>query len=740
MYFQTGGLYPEKRFLYGMSKNISILDYLVNSYNPVYSTKSWQIPKYKVKTRDPAFWKNHKYGPQLTADKDDWEKYDKVIDFYTESSRVSNPGYGEKYSSMEIWNGISNNDTITSIKADNPEELREKIYNAVKDARPAYVTASKGLYKRLKELNTKATNVLDISAFGDRMVAAAGCQLHYTGLDPDDSLCVGISKLQQDLEKVTTYNNKVYTLPLEGFWPRDKYGIITISPPPFNAEPYTHGEHQTHKTYPDFMSWFNGFLREMMYRCSKWILPNGIFAFSVLDRIPRENENGVTLIYTEAMIFLAEQHGFEFVEIFGLATGTPWWVFKYTGVSSDKLVKFYPELSVNLPKTFLLEFIRKCCLKYVSKFFDNYKKIDKFLGQFLMSKMDSNGDPVFIDKSSSYAFENFDSLEVTNNKFVFQNADGSYYALAEFKDKKSYIIDIFDILSRYIRWISSTSAFLSASGKVKIILDKDKFINLVVEKRYATSVIGMLRKMVPFGEVFKIKDFGGPILSIWKSSMTYVNTSVSMENRALSDLRYDVLDIHGHHFTRPKERINIMEKASGEKIVDLFATPFNANSDLFTSPYPDVDVQSLGNFFTLDFSKMKHKTFMANPPDYPGFIDKVIEKINDVLESDEVTFYVGTVLWEDTEGYYIKAIRNAENIDFGDVNNPILSYVFNKIEPSFLKMMYVLNKNKFPSVNPVNGKKSLRDGTESVGILLSSKKNWTFSKELEKLGDIIIFE
>lgn len=813
LYQQSGGLFPARRYLYGMSEAMVTLRYLLWEYTPQIDSKTkWELGKGKVATRDPNFWTQHPYGPILIAGKTDWE-YDMIIDFYTESARIATPGYGEEFSPFQLWQGVSNtNDRMSKLftrDVTTPAQAREAMYDghgdqalAIQEARLAYVTCSKGLYLRLKTHNPYAKGVLDISAFGDRMVAAVANGLRYTGVDPDTNLIEGMSKLRRDLEKFIPdpgMRPQLYTLPLEGFWSNDRYGIVTLSMPPFDMELYDGGERQTHRVYKDFHGWMNGFVRETLQRARELLSSDGgILAFSVLDRPadsagprnPKTSQTGhtkPTIVYTEAMIKIAEGLGFEFIEIFGFPKRTPWWIFKKTEefYDSSHLLKYYPELApINLytNNTPLLEYIRRCVQKYIigtlesiPEFSKYSKKIERILGQFLMSKgelLEKNEDPLFFHQppDETPRMEELENIVFgETHPVIFQTSDPAFYLPVQeggVKTGTQLVVDFYKAAQRYMNWIVTTTGYHVANERLKFVIDSDhgNVVSLVVEKRFAPSVIGFIRRYVPIGPGSKsdrptkgpleggleVRDYDGATLSLWRTMRPFDSTRFETpDQQGMSDLRYDTVNAYGNHFTRPQSRMKIMEQIAEEPLIDLFATPFNTNTEKFCSLYPDVDAVagSLGSFFNVDLRTIDHtSTFMANPPDFPDFVKNVMDIIVGVLNTSEATFFLGTVLWEDVSSKYLDKIRAGEDPEFysgsSKSGNFILDYCWDKSKtnPDFLKVVYILDRDKFPSLNPMTGKTLIREGTQSVGMILSSKESWVTPDSLvDQLGAAVIF-
>ena len=119
--------------------------------------------------------------------------------------------------------------------------------------------------------------MLDITAFGDRLIAAAAGGYKYTGVDPDSNLVDGINRLILDVQSINrNFKCNTYTLPIEHYSPLKLFDLITLSPPPFDMELYEGGERQTHRVYRDFKHWFYGFIHETLTKAYLWLRDGGI--------------------------------------------------------------------------------------------------------------------------------------------------------------------------------------------------------------------------------------------------------------------------------------------------------------------------------------------------------------------------------------------------------------------------------------------------------------------------------
>lgn len=735
IFAKSGGEFPYRKYIYGTSGNLIKLKTLLENYTPKYDIDGFEESKLKDKVKSKLQGKDNIFslfakGPKNVAQENDWE-LNMIIDQYTENARMSSPGYGVKYTPLDIWYNKEYEKLRSTMfsKSRILIDVREEIYRKG-EVRPAYVTDSIGLYKHLVSnyTNVKSPKVLDITAFGDRLTAAAALGLDYTGVDPDPNLVEGLSILKQDLKTINPdFRCETYSVPLEHFSTLDSFDIVTFSPPPYDAEPYTGGDRQVHKVYKDVNHWIFGFLNEILTRAFTQLKEKGILAFTVLDR--------PTITYTEAMIFLAMKIGFRPLEIFTLSSnsGTPWWVFiKDSEYYSEHLDIYYPELILdkvmfnNEPS---IEYIRYISSRYIMKLCENHniftrsEKTKDILGRILMSKLNTSQsvDPLFPTSESEYIIEESEFNDIQNVilPIVIQTQDSGFRICITGNSTQDILNQILNSVIRYIHWIQCTVEYDNFKKCVKIGKN-----NLFVERNHHISSIAFLRKRALFTEecLENIRVFP-KYIQIWHTK------DVKCTKESISSyIRYDAVGLYSHHLTRTDSRIEAIAKIAGLKsyneIVDLFATPSNANSKLYTSPFPDVDPKSLGNFFTYDGGD--HRVLMANPPPYEKFKELMIVKLlEDYVRNGKIIFY-STSLWKDNSEKYIERIINNEDPDFTDVSSQYfdLKYLWNNYK-HLIRGVYILDYNKHPTYDSSNDKvyeRKLRENTESLGIVISENE------------------
>lgn len=769
LFIKAGGEFPYRRYQEGTCSNISKLRHLLVEYEPRYDPSGLDFSKLERKVfqkdpKEPPVYHLFEPGPKNIVPENAWD-LNVVIDQYTETSRMNSPGYGKELSPLELWSGFTfsqRRDEILKGKK-TLHEAREAIYKEG-EVRLAYVTDSIGLYFYIRsEFLSKISlpTVVDITAFGDRLVAAAHSGYSYIGVDPDPTLVDGISRLTLDVQTILPHAKiSTFTLPLEHLTVSQEVDLVTFSPPPYTVEPYTGGERQVHKVYRSFSHWFFGFVREALVRAKMWLREGGILGFSVLDR-----ETTPKITYTEAMIYLAMKLGFRPTKIFTLSSsaGTPWWIFtKDSSFTDDRFDRIYGDLfPKNLFKNISpgMEYIRHLASSYLlktvieAKLFEKVGKEKETLGRILMSKVPTeyDSDPVFPNAESEFLLREEDFNMNPRLPIVVQTADAGFRDQIPVNEKvepsrqiaMDSFVGLLNIITAYLQWIQCTYEFENFEKKVRLTREKNGIFELSLEKRFSISVISFLRKRTLFAseELTKIKVFPTRVL-LWNLPFTGTGKETG-QDEGLSLLRYDTVGLIAHHYTRPESRIEAIRKISrfsgnkeGNDVVDLFATPFNANTSLYASPYPDVDKGSLGNFFSYDGGE--YKILMANPPPYKGFDEKMIERLIDVYLNpmrfpDRVIFY-STTVWEDTGRPYIERLIENKNPDFEDFDdNDVLKIIWSVPEyRRFIRAVYILDHKKHPTFDPYTKRAipKIRP-TQSVGVILSQTNE---SLDLEKLS------
>lgn len=798
-----GGDFPYRRYLYGMASADARLTRIV--HEPIaFERKIWRLPRDKIRARTPDFFERYP-TLDLVVGKGDWVS-DEVVDLYTEGSRMGTPGYGEKQSPVELHatNPRLLFERVNATPRTTPEELREMIYKSIGEARLAYASLSRNLYGAIQSVflsdatsrRDRAIRVLDISAYGDRAIAAASLGFDYVGIDPDASLSSGYAALRRDLSMVAgipKHSLEFNQMPLEAYVCPDaaKVDLFTVSPPPYDMEPYGGSgtrDPQTHVTYTSVDTWARGFLFEIAHRAHRVVRAGGVFAFTALDRTSGAQQ----IAYVEYLLLLTESMGFVYQGAIGLPSGVPWWTFTAPVAGSELaasarsaqakelLQQYYPEwyggVTGALPypddSAVLLEVIRASLASYVSEEIRGAvgltaSETDLLLGRWLTAVPRGALDPVFPSGLSGTAVHAANEELVA--AMVEKKADRALAERAVYA--RVYTLRSGDVLyaqtglgvaglyatcALFMRFIVNRTAFAAAAREV-VVADLPPTTRPEILAR-TPSAVRFLRHEVPFGgrrDYFTRPDGQGVV--VWRGSEPipalrfsdrHVWTATERRQLALVALRYETLGVIGHHFTRPVRRIEIMNRAVGAPVIDLFANVFNANSSEFASMYPDVEgsLGSIGDFFQLELAASGEKisAYMANPPDTPVVLRTVADRVAAALQNSTrpIVFFVGVTLWHDANPDLLAAFEKRDPAAVERMlaasDNFLASYIVSHLRP-FLIAAYRLDTARFPTVLPNGEKRPSRKGLSSIGIVLGSPPRLPNLGALEDLGELVVF-
>jgi hypothetical protein len=736
---------------------------------PNIEKKHWNIPNKVVKKVKNLF--NSIPIVVKPEIENHWE-YDQIIDYYNEPARIKTPGYGEKYSPYDYWNKKELHKRWKSSSITDP---REAIYNSITEARPAYSSVSISLYKYFIDIlpmeYKNNVKILDIAAYGERAIAAANLGVKYYGVDPNTDLKTGHQELINDINNIKKSNIKFIYIGLEDYETEDNFfDIITYSPPPFNTEPY-HGnkELQSYIKYPTKDEYFCCFLTELIYKASRIIKLDGVFSFTALDRNPTVNKlnipeeyisDNTELIYVEALLLLVLCYGFTYHGAVGLAVGNkpprvPWWTFKFIESNMDNCEEYIlmfekhykewfnligPRLISNLLlnskltdkvifKRYMnisstdkykisnfsvgcrrLTYEEKIFLEIVRLNIQNYichiiadigkikiNKVKTILGRYLMLRSITASfdrpwnsclfvDPIFptFNKESllieEHIIKNFEENNLLEAKFIIQEYKykfGAYTCIG--------ITSLYDTIANYIPTLTLS--------KVKINIEKN-------------------------GSFIKIKgnNYVNKVLSKYNNNSDIIwNGTPDIEN-LLVYLRYETLSAKGHQFTRCFKRTKILEKILDSDIIDIYASIYNNQSEYYCSVFPDIEEKSIGSAFCL---KMLSGSYLANPVDIPVFLEYSIKYIKrdlyDAYENNKtLNVCMAFTVWMDTNPSFIESFKKDWSQAFKESDNTGLQLLH---DFDFIKGVYILNKDKFPSVCM---KKTNIRNTISVGIIMST--------------------
>lgn len=692
-----------------------------------------------------------------------WKNADILLDFYNEAARVKSIGYKEEYSPYDIFN----NPELLKVKGIVNRCDREELYNKITEARLAYASYSKGLMEYIQRIvkvpSNRTITILDIAAYGDRMVAATSFNnktFKYIGIDPDVNL--DYTQLIQDIMNYYPYSippiffNTSLENYIGGTYSPD---IVTISPPPYTAERYGSdkiNEKQSYNTYKDsFGDWVEGFLTGTIIRKVKDIYKSEWLAFTALDRFDPPYE----IYYTELFVLLIELCGgyaYENTLQFGLSK-IPWFFFRRSKPIKDVKNKFEYMMKEYGEIVYKSKMIQSMMLEneaLTHLLTDHFIKIESVEdGQISLLKMNK----------ISYPPLSIDDIHIRKNIMLYI----SNILFLELRRKIPFN-KIVTYLSRYImtasslctpleRFMSCDVMFVNITGNNDVTgicnqqFKDNVMYNESASKSFKEGILDhILSKKTYIFEAkqgFKDRCIGLPGLIKTAGVMTYYTSLTSIDyvthkyeylpfsNQNIGGTsetdtvskRYEALGAEGHHYTRPLERVRVLCKSLNEKkCIDCFATYFNSNSyDAvkesnegipYFSLYEDIEPASLGNFFFV--KNITSGFYMANPVDTPvytrnvGIAIKNIfgNNVYDTKHKNEITFAVGSVVWKDSKDYdWIMECYKKDDISklFGGTTSK------SKFDHPGLKEYcdisghilgcYILNKEKYPGIDKIGG-------------------------------------
>ena len=714
--------------------------------------KKWEIPDKSIVKIVPETKKMYfdlTIPRKITKDVD-WDGIDSIADFFTDEARMKSIGYGAEESPYDYF--LNNSDQFNGMS---PYEAKESLYSKVPEARPAYITTSYGvlseLIKMWKGEDRKSPVILDISAYGERAIAAHLLRVkRYDGIDPNTDLIQGHFEMKMTfgMDNVNFYNTS-----LEGFIATYKYDIITISPPPFTMEKYSSGEGQTHLTYTDEHSYFNGFIREMCMKIKNLLSDGGIFSFTALDRTIKGKPN---IMYVEAMLLFMESLGdMEYKGAIGLKSNTPWFIFKKKPGCDSRgsytlMKKYYPEKSISinwktkyfagrlievkvpsvssLPVTsFAAEYVRYQVFSYMCKNLHSVisssgmtlPKITTILGRYFLYENifaeESLGDPVF-----PYGIKGFDVLlNILTNEYGVKEEEIKKIRNSKFR---IYTKTFRDLVVGFDNFVESCSRFLNYyfnTKYYKIFLDElditSEGLQISVKKSNSLSYI----------------PIGVPPL-MYSSSQNGENVAVLYKwevggGEPLYHMRYKYMGLINHQYTRPIKRTKIIQDITeNEVVLDCFASPFNASSTIsnYCSAFSDIEENSVGSFYNVKRFNGS-LTLLVNPPAANGLDYYAVDKVIRLMEISvgNITSFIGFTLWTDINPNVEKALR--EKSFTGECRDALL----NAIESKFFRVCYILDTEKFPTVDHLGKVQKSRSKAKSIGVVLSTLPNTEDNKK-----------
>lgn len=223
----------------------------------------------------------------LELDSSDYERIDKLVDYFTEEQRAKARRNDQEWSPWEAWQSLEFLTTIVQELlaknlAINTHELREALFRHVKEAAQFKATIALSFYEQLG-----CNRILDISAgWGDRLVAAIAKNVEkYLAYDPNVELKVGHDQI---IDLFGDGDKNRYEIRYEPFesakLPKGfTCDLIFTSPPYFDLEIYTQEKGQSINSYPAFEDWLIRFLFRSLFNAWSRLEVGGHMALHIKD-------------------------------------------------------------------------------------------------------------------------------------------------------------------------------------------------------------------------------------------------------------------------------------------------------------------------------------------------------------------------------------------------------------------------------------------------------------------------
>lgn len=278
----------------------TLLFQYLREYQPTISNEksTYKYIVWKSKKYNQNKFRNTNYLSFLTG-KTDYEKIDRLVDYFNENPRMHAKRRDKKYTPMEIWENPKRLENDKNHNSLENVSIRDKIWKLGYECNAFKATLAKSIYHFFH-----AKRILDFSAgWGDRLLAAIAHKAHrYLGYDPNTELQKGYQEIITLFSKENYSQNKKYEIIAEPFETatlpeNETFDLICTSPPYFDFEVYIpnkqlYSANQSIVKYPKFNEWMIHFL-----------LVSFIKTWNVLD------------IYGNMVIHLSDVYKTHYVEI-----------------------------------------------------------------------------------------------------------------------------------------------------------------------------------------------------------------------------------------------------------------------------------------------------------------------------------------------------------------------------------------------------------------------------------------
>lgn len=217
------------------------------------------------------------------CDKDNYEHV-KLVDYFQEHCRLKCRRNNQKITAEE-WFNLNKTKIHTYCKNNFKTINYENIYESSVKCGLLMCSEFNPLWMAsiIKYLQTKMKiqNVLDMSAGrGARLIAAAVCEVNYTGVDPSECTNENYETMQEFFKvsgcEIETIKSGFETVEL-----KKKYDIMFSSPPYFDLEIYETTKTQSVQKFNKLDIWVKDFLYVCMDKIINNLVPGGLMCINI---------------------------------------------------------------------------------------------------------------------------------------------------------------------------------------------------------------------------------------------------------------------------------------------------------------------------------------------------------------------------------------------------------------------------------------------------------------------------
>ena len=233
-------------------------------------TKYYNIHNIKINTNNLLFLNQPRL---LISKKTDYMDFSLLSDMFQEENRMKCKFFSAVSSPIDYYNKNIEQLAINTIKHNkilNPHNLREELYNSVKECSSFKCI---NMIYLVKLFNAKS--VLDPSSgWGDRLIAAMSCNIRYVGVDPNVLLHPKYQEMikffapKNKHKQYTMINGKIQDVKL----PNEKFDMVLTSPPYFKIEKYSNRGEVLDNNENE---WFKNFMIPMINKTYSKLNNNG---------------------------------------------------------------------------------------------------------------------------------------------------------------------------------------------------------------------------------------------------------------------------------------------------------------------------------------------------------------------------------------------------------------------------------------------------------------------------------